>query len=65
VIRVNIDFLFILFYFISFINLTILAQKDSRNGSDTSTSNRRPSIFTSSAIVRLVILKLQFRSNWR
>jgi hypothetical protein len=36
-----------------------------KNGSDTPTSNRRPSIFTSNGILRFPQLELQFRSNWR
>ena len=40
-------------------------KKISKNGSDTPTSNRRPSIFTSSAIGNFPLIKLQFRSIWR
>jgi hypothetical protein len=57
--------LLIYLFLIYFINKTILAQKDFKNGSDTSTSNRRPSISTSSAIYRFPQLELQFRSIWR
>ncbi len=51
------------FPFINFIQR--FSQKIFRNGSDMSTSNRRPSIFTSSAIRITTQLELQFRSNWR
>ncbi len=40
-------------------------EKISRNGSDTSTSNRRPSISTSSAIQHIPHNTLQFRGIWR
>ena len=39
-------------------------QKDFRNGSDTSTSNRRPSISTSVEIPISIQCQLQFHSNW-
>ncbi len=52
---------------IDLISFDDFLEKISRNGSDTPTSNRRPSIFTYSEILRLpqITLLLQFRSNWR
>jgi hypothetical protein len=50
---------------IDLISFDDFLEKISRNGSDTPTSNRRPSIFTSSAILRFPQIELQFRSNWR
>jgi hypothetical protein len=44
---------------------SIIDEKVSRNGSDSPTSNRRPSISTSREILHLPHFTLQFRSSWR
>jgi hypothetical protein len=45
--------------------LSIFYEKVSRNGSDTPTSNRHPSISTSRDIMILTKQQLRFRSMWR
>jgi hypothetical protein len=44
---------------------SLIDEKVSRNGLDTPTSNRHPSISTSREILHLTQLILRFRSNWR
>jgi hypothetical protein len=44
---------------------SIIDEKVFRNGSDSSTSNRRPSISTSREILHFTQNQLQFRSIWR
>ncbi len=47
------------------LSLNLFCLQTNRNGSDTPTSNRRPSIFTSREILHLTKLELRFRSIWR
>jgi hypothetical protein len=54
------SFRFSLFFIVHFFYLQIY-----RNGSDTPTSNLRPSISTSRKIRHLTKQKLRFRSSWR
>ncbi len=44
---------------------SLIDEKVFRNGLDTPTSNRRPSISTSREVLRLTQLILRFRSSWR